>query len=231
MYEKYLDNILKNVLFSNIDRDGVLSMLNCLRPDILHCRKNSYIAVAGDDFKGLGIVLSGEGVISRENAAGNRVVISYLSSGDMFGEMIAFSSRTKWHVNVKALTDCDIMVLSSEKIVGRCSNACSFHQSLITNLLMIISEKALELNKKLEYLSIKSMRGKISSYLLEQRNRTGRNSFILPLKREELADYLNVSRPSMSRELGRMRDEGIIDFHRSAIKIKDMEALKRMVEF
>lgn len=70
MYEKYLGSILRNVLFSNIDTDGILSMLNCLRPDILHCQKNSYIAVAGDDFKGLGIVLSGEGVISRENAAG-----------------------------------------------------------------------------------------------------------------------------------------------------------------
>jgi DNA-binding transcriptional regulator LsrR (DeoR family) len=53
----------------------------------------------------------------------------------------------------------------------------------------------------------------------------------LPLKRNELADFLNVSRPSMSREMCAMRDEGIIEFHLSTFKIKDLEALKNFCEF
>ena len=97
-------------------------------------------------------------------------------------------------------------------------------------MLRIISEKALLLNRKVEYLAIKSLRGKICTYLLEQHQRTGMTTFMLPLKRCELADLLNVSRPSLSREMCKMRDEGIIDFHRSSIRIKNMEALKRSAE-
>lgn len=49
---------------------------------------------------------------------------------------------------------------------------------------------------------------------------------MLSMNRNELADFLNVARPSLSREMCRMRDEGMIDFHRSSVRIRDMEALK-----
>jgi CRP-like cAMP-binding protein len=221
---------MKNQLFQDRDSAIVEGMLNCLGPRIVKAGKNEYIAAAGDKFVGLGIMLYGEAVVSKENAAGNRVVITHLEPGDMFGEMIAFSGQPVWPVNVQALTECEAMFLSRDKIIGTCGKACDWHREIIMDLMTIISERALLLNKKVEYLSIRSMRGKISTYLLEQRNRHGKNSFILPMQRDELADLLNVSRPSMSRELGRMRDEGIIDFHRSAFKILDVDSLKGMTE-
>jgi CRP-like cAMP-binding protein len=95
-------------------------------------------------------------------------------------------------------------------------------------MLRIVSDRALFLNKKLEYLSIKNMRGKICAFLLEQYNRCGTTTFLLPLKRNEMADYLNVARPSLSREMGRMKEEGLIDFHKASMKLKDLEALRRM---
>jgi len=58
----------------------------------------------------------------------------------------------------------------------------------------------------------------------------GKTTFILPLKRNELADFLNVSRPSLSREMSRLMEEGIIDFHRASIKIKDLDSLRRMAD-
>jgi CRP-like cAMP-binding protein len=97
-------------------------------------------------------------------------------------------------------------------------------------MLGIISEKALMLNRKVEYLAIKSMRAKISTFLLEQYKKTGKTTFMIPLNRNELADFLNVSRPSMSREMCRMKEEGIIDFHRASIRIINPDALKKSVE-
>ena len=84
------------------------------------------------------------------------------------------------------------------------------------------------LNKKVEYLTIKSMRGKLSTYLVEQYNKEKNVNITLPLNRNELSDFLNVSRPSMSREMSKMRDEGIIDFHLTAVKILDIKELKHM---
>jgi CRP-like cAMP-binding protein len=97
-------------------------------------------------------------------------------------------------------------------------------------MLLIVSERALTLNRKLEYLTIRSMRTKIATYLLEQRKLTGKNTFVMPLKRNDLADFLNVSRTALSREMGRMRDDGLIDFYRSSVKLTDVERLIKIVE-
>lgn len=94
-------------------------------------------------------------------------------------------------------------------------------------MLRIVSEKAMLLNKKVEYLTIKSMRGKIAAFLLDYYRKTGLAIFTLPLNRNAMAEFLNVSRPSMSREMGRMKEEGIIDYHLSTIRIKDLDALKK----
>jgi Mn-dependent DtxR family transcriptional regulator len=58
----------------------------------------------------------------------------------------------------------------------------------------------------------------------------GAATLMLPMNRNQLADFLNVSRPSMSRELSRMKDEGIIDYHLSSVKIMDLEELRAFCE-
>lgn len=149
----------------------------------------------------------------------------------MFGEMLVFSSNKMWPVTVRVQSSCRVLFLTHSDLIARCGNNCSWHISMLTNFMKVISDKALLLNKKVEYLSIKSIRGKICSYLLEQYQSTGNTTMILPLKRNELADFLNVSRPSLSREMCQMKDEGIIDFHLSKFSIKDMEALKSLCEY
>jgi Mn-dependent DtxR family transcriptional regulator len=52
---------------------------------------------------------------------------------------------------------------------------------------------------------------------------------MISLKRNELAEFLNVSRPSLSREMIKMKDEGIIDFYKSSFKIIDIERLKKSI--
>jgi CRP-like cAMP-binding protein len=224
--EKYLNSLKKTPLFNGIDEKELLTMLKCINPRIITYKRNDYIALAGEKFNSLGIIAEGEASISMENAAGNRVMMAILKAGDMFGEMLVFSKISAWPANVQAQESCTAFFLQKEKIVGECEKMCSWHRILIQNMLVIISDKALMLNKKLEYLSIKSIKGKLSKFLLEESKKAGSTTFMLPMNRNELADFLNVSRPSMSREMCLMRDEKIIDFHLSSIKILDIEALK-----
>ncbi|NPV92698.1 MAG: Crp/Fnr family transcriptional regulator [Firmicutes bacterium] len=205
-------------------------MMNCMQPRICEYRKNDLITVAGDRFDSIGILLRGEAMVTKDDAAGNRTIMSFLRPVDMFGEMVAFARDSVWPSTVIAQEPCAAFFLAREKIVGHCGNVCSWHQTLIRNMLRIVSERAMQLHRKLDYLGMKSMRGKLSAFLLEQHHRTGRLDFELTMNRNEMADFLNVSRPSMSRELSRMRDEGIIGFHLSSIRILDLETLKGMVE-
>jgi len=227
--------LAKMPLFKGIGMEELKEMLQCLALAPCEFQKNEYIAITGDPMRngaqrGIGIILTGNAVVLKENAAGDRVIMAVLQPGDMFGEMVVFAGKDRWPASVYTQEPSIITFLPSSKIIGSCEKACPVHRQLIVNLLRLISDKALLLNKKVEYLSIKSMRGKIGAFLLEQSQQTGQTTFLLPLNRNEMADFLCVSRPSMSREMGRMQAEGIIDFHRSSVRILDSERLKGMVE-
>lgn len=230
MFHKWMPVLARCPLFRGIDPVELNIVLACLNPRVSGFEKNEWVTIAGDKVAGLGVVLSGEVVVAKENAAGQRVILAVDGPGEMFGEMAAFSEEGVWPATVMAREACTLMFLPAGKIVGSCEKACASHRFLITNMLGIVSEKALMLSKKVEYLAIKSLRGKISTFLLEQYKRTGKDTFMMRLKRNELADFLNVSRPSLSREMSRMREEGVIDFHRDSVKIMQVEALKNMIE-
>lgn len=224
------ENLPRSPLFSGIDHDAIQTMLGCFQPRIVSYNKHSYIATENEPFTGLGILLSGEASVLKETVAGTRTVLTVLGPGNLFGEMIAFSARQTWPATVVANVECTVTFISTKKIIGDCPNSCSAHQQLIHNLLRILSEKAILLNRKVDYLSIKSLRAKIATYILEQYKCTGKTTFLIPLNRADLADFLNASRTALSREMGRMRDEGLIEFYRSSIKITNHSNLKKAVE-
>ena len=228
--DKKIAALLQSPLFQGIDRDNVDDLLSCLSPQVQSFEKDEYIARAGEDFRGVGIVVSGSVAISRESSAGNRVFLDILWPGEMFGEMAAYAGKKQWPATVQARQPAEVYFISPDRINGQCGRACLWHRLLIKNMLEVLSRKGRMLVKRVDYLLIRGMREKLSSYLLEQIRNSGRHSFMLPLNRNQLAEYLNVSRPSMCRELGRMRDEGIIEFHRSAVRILDLERLQSMTE-
>lgn len=222
--------LVSSPIFHDISPSQLDIMLDCLNPKINTYNKNSYIAVQGEPYTGLGILLSGEAAIIKESASGSRVIMTVIGPGDLFGEMIAFSPRKHWPASVFAQGTCSVMFLPPEKIIGECTQVCGGYKQLIKNMLVLLSTKALMLNQRVEYLAIKGMREKISIYLLEQYKINQKNTFVLPLKRNELADFLSVSRTALSRELGRMRDEGIIEFYRTSVKINNLAMLRRGAE-
>jgi CRP-like cAMP-binding protein len=230
MEERWLKVLSKSLLVHGIDDAELAAMWECLQPRVRNYLKGDFIAVAGDRLTGVGILLEGKAVVLKENTLGERIIMTQLEPGDMMGEMAAFSEMGVWPATVMAQERSTAVFLPPEKIVGDCPKLCAGHKRLIVNMLRIVTERALMLNRKLEYFAIKSMRGKIGHFLLEQYQRTGKLTFTIPMKRNELADFLNVSRPSLSREMGRMRDEGLIEFYQASIRIKDLEALKRSVQ-
>lgn len=230
MLKKYYTIVKNNPLFANIEDNSIDQLLSCLNPAVRHYKKNQFIALAGDPFTSIGVVLEGRVSIIKESASGNKMVIAQLHPGEMFGEMIAFSNQDHYPVSVEAVKDATVMELDRSAIIGQCPNMCSWHKTLIQNMLKIVSNRALMLNKKVEYLSIKSMRGKLCTFFVDELKRASKGSFTLKMNRNQLAEYLNVSRPSMSREMAKLRDEGIIDFRKNHIRVLDENALMAMAE-
>lgn len=222
--------LVNSLLFSGIDRNDAGTMISCLNPKEESFSRGEFIAQAGEPMKGLGLLVNGSLSVLKESVNGNRIIMNILKPGDLFGEMAVFSNRRVWPASISALANSTVLFISPDKIVGRCANACSFHRQITLNMLKILSEKAMQLNRKVEYMSIRGMREKLCTYFWEQYKEQGSYLIHLPMKRNEMADFLNISRPSMSREMGRMRDEGLIDFHLSTVKILDPEKLAEYVQ-
>ncbi len=114
-------------------------------------------------------------------------------------------------VSVEAAQDSILLLLDCQRVIRTCSDACAFHQRLLSNLLHVVAAKNLLLTQKLSFLSKRTTKEKLMAYLMEEARRAGSPTFRLPYDRQGLADYLGVDRSAMSAELSKLRRAGVLD--------------------
>lgn len=226
-FDEYQADLAAVPLFRGIAPEDLRALMACFSPAVKSVQKGEIAVTAGDPLRSIGIVLRGAVEIAHESAAGGKSLLAQADAGSTFGEIAAFAGRDTWPSTVTARADSLLLFVPPERFLGNCPKACGFHRVLIQNMLRILADKALRLNRKVEYLELKGIRQKLCAYLLEQRGLNGSDAFILPMNKSELADYLHVSRPSMSRELGLLRDEGALDFYLSSIRLLDVDTLQK----
>ena len=217
--KKYFPILINSPLFKNIKESELSGMLECLQAVEKSYCKNSDIFIAGQRALYVGIICAGRVQVVKDDVMGNRSIQANLSTGDIFGETFACAGIDILPVSVVAREDTDVLLLDYRRIMDSCGSACGFHNRMIENMLRIMAEKNLFLNRKLDIASARSTREKIMKYLLYYAGEKGSLVFDIPLNRQELADYLSVDRSAMSAELGRMRDEGLIEFDKSRFEL------------
>lgn len=211
----YYPILKKNKLFKSVDKEDIGNLLKCLSAKTKTYSKNDIIHMDGDNISYIGIILSGRVQIIKEDYFGNRTILSNLDEGEIFGEAFACANISKIPVTVISATESVILFIDYKRIITVCSSCCVFHLKLIGNMLNILATKNLMLNHKIDCLSKRTTRERLLTYLSFQSKKAESNSFTIPFNRQELADYLCVDRSAMSSELGKMRDEGILDFKKN----------------
>lgn len=209
-------------LFDGIKEDDRSEMLKCLNAKKKQYKKGSTVLGRGRRTSEMGMVLEGSVHMVKDDFWGNRSILGQASPGQMFGEVYACLPRQGLEVDVVAAEDTEVLFLDVGRILTVCSSACSFHTRLIRNLLMILAEKNLMLTHKMEHMAQKSTRDKVLSYLSMEAEKQGGPEFAIPFNRQQLADYLSVDRSAMSRELSRMKAEGLLDYHRNRFRLKNL---------
>jgi len=224
--EQFYPALLKCSLFKNIKQDEYSSLLQCINYHTKKFQTNEYVFLAGDKISYVGIVLLGSLEISKENPAGSRHIIDFLAPSNVFAEGIVCTAERISPVTVRAKEDSTILFIPFERLIKSCGNSCSFHIQLIQNMMMLLGEKNFILNRKIELLNLKGMREKLATYLLYEMQKQNCLTFQIVPNRNELAEYLNISRTSMCRELARMKELGILDYYLNTFKILSLDALK-----
>ncbi len=213
--KKYFQILKTTQIFENIETEQLDNLLSCLGAKTQHYKKNDIILLADSEVSSVGVILAGSAQIIREDAMGNRTIMSELGEGDIFAEAFACANVSRIPVTVLTTTGCEILFIQINRIVTSCSSSCSFHTTLIKNLLQLIAQKNIFLNNRIEILSQRSTREKLIAYFSMQIKKFGTNRFKIPFSRDELADFLCINRSALSRELGNMRDDKLLTFNKN----------------
>ena len=195
-------------------------MLSCLETREERFPKDTFLLRAGDTAESIGLVLSGSVLVVQEDIWGNRNILSKAGPGQTFAAAYACAPGSLLNVSVLAETPVTAMFLNVKRVLNVCPSACEHHSRIIRNLLGELAEKNLRFGEKLTHMGQRTTRAKLMSYFSAEVQRLGSYEFDIPFSRQQLADYLAVERSGLSLELGKMRSEGLLDFHKSHFILK-----------
>lgn len=210
-----LEILQSTALFNGIETFDLESLLSCLSAKVARYKKGQTVFFNGESIECFGIVLSGQVQVIQEDYYGNRSILSNIGRGNLFGESFAFAEVKMLPVSVIATTESELLFINSHRLTVLCTNACEFHSKLIENMLNIVSRKNVALMQKIEFTSKRTTREKLLAYLSAEARKAGSSCFTIPFNRQELADYLSVERSAMSAELSKLRNEGVVNFHKN----------------
>lgn len=177
-------------------------------------KKNEIVFEEGEFVNKLGLIINGCISIKTYTFNEKEYEINNISSGGIFGEYIIFSDNPKFLGTGIALKETTIIYLSKKDLFELLKD-----KTFYENYFKLISQITISIQNKVKVLSQKEIRDKILFLLYENLKRTKSNSLYISSK-QRLSEYLNITRPSLSRELINMRDEGIITFDKHYIRIE-----------
>ncbi|EHQ89783.1 Crp/Fnr family transcriptional regulator [Desulfosporosinus youngiae] len=164
----------------------------------------------------VGIVLSGKVEVQKLFSDGKVVLVSQLGEGGVFGEAAVLSESVHYPVTIYCRKQSELLLIDKPQLL----KLLSLDSRVLENFLKQYANRLFKMNQQIELLSQSSMRQKIVFYLLTERRKQAAAEHIeLPFSQRAWAEYMNVSRPSLSRELKRMNDEGLLQIEKRRIKL------------
>lgn len=215
----------KSPLFAHMSDGDIERCLLCSRSEAKTYEKDEPIFFQHEAPRKLFILLEGSVAVCSDSFSGKRSIIATFSQpGELFGEVFLFLEKGEYDNYAQAVVPSKVLLMPKEFLYHTCGVNCGYHTVLISNMLSILAGKAYYLNQKLQVLSGSSLRQKIARILLQ--NASGDGTVAFAMNREELADFLNVARPSLSRELMKMQEEGLLQIDKRQIKIVNIGTLQ-----
>ena len=213
-----IEALAKTALFKSMTKEEIRLCLEELGSREMEYEKGSMIMRAGDTTDCMGLVLEGSVTIERCDAWGNRSILSHVAASHIFAETYAILPGEVMLVDVQANEDSRVLLIN---VGGLLSPGASkaWQYKFLRNFLLISAHKNLTLSGRSFHTAPKSARDRVLSYLSSVSLQKHSREFDIPFDRQQMADYLNLERTNMSKELSRMRRDGIIEFRKNHFKL------------
>ena len=216
MYRKWGEDlnwelIQKNALFKNMNQDSLQNIMNCSKSIYRTYRRGEMIFREEERARFLFVLLKGRVIIARQFISGKKNILYEVKENHILGEHYVFGEEHIYQYHAQASSDVELLGVPWQFFFSYCSKNCDHHRQLIRNMLDVLSTKEWMAIKKVNIVSTPSLKQRISIWLMDEMDSEG--VVHIQMDRQELADYLGVARPSLSRALMKMQTEGLIEVH------------------
>lgn len=217
------------LLFQNLNDAEIQRILHCSHAETLSFPKGQTIVYPDDKPAVLYLILEGTVILEQYNYMGKPMNIEYRSAGSLFGETDVFLDKKAFGYTVRTESPCRILTADRSFFFRTCEKNCEHHSQAIFNMLHIFALDNHQKQERLDLLTCGELEQRLARYLLE--NRTGADTVFLSMNRSELAAYLNTTRPSLSRTLSGLQNQGVLRITgRNQIKILDPDTLQDIAD-
>ena len=213
-------------LFAGLRPDEMQKVLQLLGASETECSAGELLHMPGTVLERFAFVLSGQVQVYRDEPDGTRLLMASNGPGDCFGESLCFLGIAA-PVTIIAAEKSRLLWLSMDPVKSAgesdTSEDAEFVHGVTMRVLECFARRALAMNDRIQVLSQRSLRKKIITFLQQYARKSPGRPFELPLAREDMAVFLGCDRSALSRELARMKKDGIIDYYRNSFVIKHTE--------
>ncbi|MBQ7524886.1 MAG: Crp/Fnr family transcriptional regulator [Abditibacteriota bacterium] len=206
-------------LFRGIKEDDIRKLTGYLGYKNKQYDKNETIFGTGGKVSKTGILLSGSVNMIINHPWGASSLFGRKSAGGVIGGMYPGATERPLVFDIVAAENCEVMFFDTDKMLTVTENSPACHADMLRNLVSIAAETCMNQAVRMIHIAPKPLRHRLMSYLEEQALINGSRKFRIPLTHKQLAEYLNVNRSAMSYELSRMREEGLINYHKFDFEI------------
>ncbi len=216
------DRIRNTVIFHGMSEKEISDALEGLKAVTRKYKKGTTILHAGSTTRRMGLVMEGGVTIENNDVWGNRTILSHVGKNQFFAETYGLLADEPMLVDVVANEDCLILFLTIGALNRNILKLETWTAKIMSNLLTISTHKNLTLSGRSFHTAPKTIRGRVMSYLNSVSIQKGSTKFDIPFDRQQMADYLNLERTALSKELRKMKDDGLIEFHKNHFHLKEL---------
>lgn len=205
-------------IFSSFTKEELIKIFSSSRFEIKKYGKDQIIHLQNEICSAMDVILYGKVIVQKIDENGKTLTVNVFSDREILGANLIFSSRNYYPMTVVSAESVLMLHLYKECVLDLCQNSVNFNLGMMTE----ISNKTVRLAEKINDISLKSIRQQIIDFLKYEYHIQKNTVIKLDFSKKELAERLGIQRSSLSRELSKMRKDGLLIYNLKTITIKNL---------
>jgi CRP/FNR family transcriptional regulator, dissimilatory nitrate respiration regulator len=217
------NQLLQAPLFKRLTITDIEAIISAVPHRIRKFQAGSMISQSGEPVNALMVVISGIVKGEMVDYAGRVIKIEDIPAPGALATAFIFGNKNSFPVNVIATSDGELLLIEKPDFLKLLMR----NDMILVNFLDMISNRSQFLSEKIKFLNFKTIKDKLAHFIL-QKSENDKSSITLDMTQSDLADFFGVARPSVSRALGELEEEGLIEAAGKKIKILNRKRLTEL---